>query len=390
MLTLIRNARVFSPHPLGVCDVLIAGNTIARVEAGIDLAGKGIEVLDAEGRWLLPGIVDPLTHPAGGGGEGGFGNRTREIVASDFITAGVTTPVGALGTDSVTRSLATLYGQVMQLRANGLAAQMFSGSYRVPADTLTGDVVRDLVLIEPVIGFGEVAIADHRSSQPTAEEFRRLAAEVHLGGTLSGKVGTLFIHVGDGAGELDMVESALSGSDLPRRLFYPTHCNRHEALLEQAIAHADKGGFIDFTVSTTPELIEAGEVPALDALHQAIEAGVPAGNLTFSSDAGGSLPHYRNGELVGLKAATPGSLLDLLRRAAGGNTEPPAEVVAALTCNPADALNLPLKGRIQPGADADLLLLDPAGAQLNDVFCLGRRLLRNGHIETHTSRHTQD
>lgn len=235
-----------------------------------------------------------------------------------------------------------------------------------------------------------MAIADHRSSQPTAEEFRRLAAEVHLGGTISGKGGVLFIHVGDGESGLDLVESAMYGSDLPRRLFYPTHCNRRGELLEQAIAHANKGGYIDFTVSTTPELIEAGEVPALDGLRQAIDAGVPAGNLTFSSDAGGSLPHYRNGELVGLKAATPGSLLELLRTAADGQAAPPTEVLAALTCNPADALNLPLKGRIQPGADADLLLLDPAGAQLNDVFCLGRRLLRNGHIQIHTSRHTQD
>lgn len=147
MLTLIKNAQVYSPHALGVRDVLITGNTIANVEEGIELAGKHVEVVDAEGRWLIPGLVDPLTHPAGGGGEGGFGNRTRELEAEEFISVGITTPVGALGTDSIARSLETLYGQVMSLRANGLSACMFSGSYRVPAETLTGEIARDLVLI---------------------------------------------------------------------------------------------------------------------------------------------------------------------------------------------------------------------------------------------------
>ena len=198
MITLIRNARVLSPEPLGIRDVLIAGDRIAAIENQVELAGNSVEFIDAEGRWLMPGFVDALTHPCGGGGEGGFGNRTRELEAGDFVAGGVTTPVGALGTDAVTRSLEVLFGQVMKLRNRGLSACMFSGSYRVPPNTLTGDVVRDLVLIEPVIGVGELAISDHRSSHPSAEELRRVASDVHLGGTLSGKGGTLLLHLGDG------------------------------------------------------------------------------------------------------------------------------------------------------------------------------------------------
>ena len=381
MLTLIRNAQLFGPEPLGVHDVLLAGNRIAEIGKAIQPAGVAVEVVEAEGRWLLPGIVDPLTHPCGSGGEGGFGNRTSELEAADFARAGVTTPVGALGTDSIARSLEVLYGQVMKLRARGISALMYSGSYRVPADSLSGDIARDLLLVEPVIGVGEIAIADHRSSHPTLEEFRRLASDVHLGGTLSGKGGALFLHVGDGPSGLDLVERTLAESDLPRRLFYPTHCNRRGELLDQAIEHARNGGYADFTVSTTPELIEAGEVPALDALRNAIEAGAPADRLSFSSDAGGSLPHYVGGELAELNVAGPGCLLDLFRTATGGQAQPPADVTAALTRNPADALHLQHKGRIEPGADADLLLMDPAGAQLTDVFCLGHRLVRDGQIE---------
>jgi beta-aspartyl-dipeptidase (metallo-type) len=386
MLILIRNAQVFAPESLGIRDVLIAGEHIAQVAPKIDLTATAVVELDAGGRWLLPGFVDPLTHPTGGGGEGGFGNRTSGIDAADFVRAGVTTPVGALGTDSIMRSLDELFGQVMKLRSRGLSAQMFSGSYRVPAITLTGDVARDLVLVEPVIGVGEVAISDHRSSQPSAEELRRLAADIHLGGTLSGKGGTLFLHVGDGPSGLELVERALAGSDLPRRLFYPTHCNRHPALLTQAAEHAAAGGFADFTASTTPELIAAGEVPAPEALRQAVEAGAPAARLTFSSDAGGSLPRYENGRLVGLDVAGPGSLLQLLRAACATEGEPPVDILAALTLNPARALGLRRKGRVEPGADADLLLLDPDGVQLHDVFSRGRHMLRDGRIEDSTEQ----
>ena len=380
MLTLIKNAEIYAPGPLGRRQVLLVGSRIAAVAESIDLEGSLLEVIDADGLWLLPGFVDPLTHPAGGGGEGGFGNRTAEIDASEFIRAGVTTPIGALGTDSIGRSLDVLYANVMGLRANGLDARMLSGSYRVPPGTLTGDVARDLVLIDPVIGVGEIAIADHRGSQPGAEEMRRLAADVQLGGILSGKRGTVLVHVGEGESGLRLLEAALDGTDLSRQLFYPTHCNRHAALLAQAIAFARAGSFVDFTVSTTDEFIEAGEIPALDALRQAIAAGAPADHLTFSSDAGGSLPLFRDGVLVGLQAAGPHSLLKLLNETIRNRPLPIEQVVAALTRNPANAMGLGAKGRIETGADADLLLLDPRSGVLQAVFCLGRSLFRSGQL----------
>ncbi len=375
MLTLIRNAEVFSPVRLGKRDVLLAGHRILQVADSIPLRGAPLEVVDAAGQWLLPGFVDGLTHPCGGGGEGGFGNRTAEIEAAGFVQGGVTTPVGALGTDSVTRSLDVLYGKVMELRARGLSALMLNGSYRLPAATLTGDVVRDLVLVEPVIGTGEVAVSDHRSSQPGASELRRLAAEVHLGGTLSGKRGTVLVHVGDGPRGLGPIEEALEGSELPRWIFFPTHVNRNRRLLQQATRFAAGGGYADITVSTTEHLIAAGEVPALQALREAIEAGAPAQRLTLSSDAGGSLPLYRDGELAGLQAASPQALLKTLLAAIRRHPDLVEAVIAAMTRNPAEAYGLGTKGRVEPGADADLLLLDPATGALSGVYCAGRPLL---------------
>ena len=377
MPILIRNAQVYAPESRGVNNVLIEGSRILSVSSGAaGLEGELLETIDAQGRWLLPGFVDVLTHPCGGGGEGGFGNRTPELEADEFIHAGVTTPVGALGTDSITRSLEVLFGKTMELRAKGLSALMYNGSYRMPPLTLTGDVARDMLLVEPVIGVGEVAISDHRSSQPTTQELRRLAADVHLGGTLSGKQGVVFLHLGDGGAGLEPIEAALAGTELPRRLFYPTHSNRNRSLLEQAAQHASRGGYADITVSTTEELIAAGDIPALDALSLALEAGAPAERLTLSSDAGGSLPLYRDGELAGLQSASPGAMLDTLT-AAIGRADTVETVIAAMTRNPARALGLARKGCIAPGFDADLMLLDSSSGSLDFVMCQGQWLLKS-------------
>lgn len=377
MPILIRNAQVYAPESRGVNNVLIEGGRILSVSSGAaGLEGELLETIDAQGRWLLPGFVDVLTHPCGGGGEGGFGNRTPELEADEFIHAGVTTPVGALGTDSITRSLEVLFGKTMELRAKGLSALMYNGSYRMPPLTLTGDVARDMLLVEPVIGVGEVAISDHRSSQPTTQELRRLAADVHLGGTLSGKQGVVFLHLGDGRAGLEPIEAALAGTELPRRLFYPTHSNRNRSLLEQAAQHASRGGYADITVSTTEELIAAGDIPALDALSLALEAGAPAERLTLSSDAGGSLPLYRDGELAGLQSAIPGAMLDTLT-AAIGRADTVETVIAAMTRNPARALGLARKGCIAPGFDADLMLLDSSSGSLDFVMCQGQWLLKS-------------
>ncbi len=380
MLTLIRNARVFSPQPLDDVEVLIAGDRIAAVAERIDLDGTALDVIDANNGLLMPGIVDALTHPCGGGGEGGFQNRTPEIDFAGFVAAGVTSPIGALGTDSVARSLDVLYGHIMHLRAQGLAAYMYTGSYRIPPTTLTGDVTRDITLVEPVIGVGEIAISDHRSSQPTVEELRRTAADCRLGGIITGTGGTTLVHVGDGASGLEPLRKALDGSDLPSHSYYPTHVNRSRELLEESIQFSRRGASIDITVSTVPEFVELGEVPALQALTDALEADAPADRLTLSSDAGGSLPVYRDGELQGLTAAPPTALLELLQQVLRTQPELAPAVIAAMTCNPAAALNIASKGTIAPGYDADLLILNSDSFALRDVFCRGRCLMRNGNV----------
>ena len=70
-------------------------------------------------------------------------------------------------------------------REEGLSAWCWTGGYHVPPTTLTASVRSDIVHIDCVIGLGELAISDHRSSQPGYDELARLASEVHVAGLLS-------------------------------------------------------------------------------------------------------------------------------------------------------------------------------------------------------------
>ena len=58
---LITNARLINEGDIRDADVLIEGERIGKIAAGIP-AGDGIEVIDAGGRFLMPGMIDDQVH----------------------------------------------------------------------------------------------------------------------------------------------------------------------------------------------------------------------------------------------------------------------------------------------------------------------------------------
>jgi len=122
MLTLIEGAEIHSPAPLGQQDLLVADGRVAWLGKGLTVPPDWpLERVDGRGRYLVPGLVDPLAHITGGGGEGGFAFRTPELAAGEALKAGVTTLVAALGTDSLTRTPAQVLGKVREFRAAGVS-----------------------------------------------------------------------------------------------------------------------------------------------------------------------------------------------------------------------------------------------------------------------------
>lgn len=85
--------------------------------------------------------------------------------------------MGILGTDSVTRSLENLVAKLEALEDEGITTYMWTGAYRMPPVTLTGSVQKDMCVVKKVIGVGEVAISDHRGSQPSVNEIAHLVSD---------------------------------------------------------------------------------------------------------------------------------------------------------------------------------------------------------------------
>lgn len=379
-LLLIRNARRYAPEFIGIGDILIGGGRILSLESGID-PGPGVacRVIEADGMLATPGFVDSLVHISGGGGEGGFASRTVALLPAQAFAAGVTTMMGALGTDDVTRSHADLLATARALNAHGLSAYALTGSYRVPVRTLTGSVRDDLVLIPDFIGVGEVAIADHRGSQPSVEELARIGSDARVGGLLAGKRGVVLMHVGDAEEGLAAIDQTSRRYPVPMQQWHPTHINRQRSLLQQGIDWGRRGGSVDLTTSTTPACIAAGEVPAAQALAELLDAGVAIDLITMSSDGQASLPHFdAAGALTSMGVATLESLGEAMRDAVHHQGVALELALRSITSSPARIWGLPRKGRLVPGADADVLLLDPHTLKPMTTIARGRVSAVNG------------
>ena len=376
-LLLLRNADVYAPEALGRRHLLLGGGKLlwmGEEEPALPAALEA-EVVDLDGARLIPGFIDGHVHVSGGGGEAGFATRVPAPLLSRYTMAGVTTVIGLLGTDDASRSTAELLSHVYALREQGLSAWGYCGGYHVPPTTLTGSVRGDIALVEPLIGIGELAISDHRSSQPTLDELLRLASEAHVAGLMSGKAGIVHLHLGDGSRGLDLVRQALDTSELPARVFQPTHVNRRKAPFEEALALAKRGCHVDITAFPVEEGEDAW--PADEALVRYLDSGAPPERVSISSDAGGCLPCFDgDGRVCGMDVGHSGAMTDTLKALLARGL-PLERALPAFTSNPAALLRLAGKGRIAVGADADLVVLD-AQANVRDVWVGGVAHVRAG------------
>ena len=376
-MILLRNADVYAPEPLGVRQLLIAGERI--VWLGKDLpplpGALGVAEYDVGRRRLIPGFIDGHVHLTGGGGEAGLHTRVPALALSELTRAGVTTAVGVLGTDDATRTTAELVATARGLTGLGITAFCHTGGYHVPPVTLTGTVRGDIALIDVILGVGEIAVSDHRSSQPTVDELLRLASEAHVGGLMSGKAGILHLHLGDGPRGLEPVREALDRSELPPRVMNPTHVNRRRALFDEALELAVRGATIDITAFPVEEGGDAWD--AAEALSRYWRAGLPSERVTVSSDGGGCLPAFdTEGRVASFDVGRPGALAATLGRLLAGG-HPLERALPPFTTNPAALLRLERKGRIAQGMDADLLVLNADGG-IEEVMARGRWHVQGG------------
>ncbi len=366
-MKIIRSIHVFSPHDMGVNDILICRNRIEEISPHISIKYKELEEIDGTGLMAFPGLIDQHVHILGGGGEKGFDSRIPEIGADALYKSGITTAVGLLGTDTSTRTVKSLLAKTKELRLKGLSAYCLTGGYAYPSPTFTGDIHDDIAYIDEILGL-KLAMADHRSSYPTEEELIKAASAVRKAGLLSGKKSYLHIHMGDDENPLKTINSLLRNTSLPITLFHPTHCAR---MMNDAIDFGRKGGYIDFTASENPER-------TADELAEISGAVEDRSLITLSTDANGSLPLWNSeGELVSFKAASPRSLFDSIGYLITSGRMTVPEALSFATSHAAGAIGLyPQKGTLRPGSDGDILLVD-SNYTIRSVIAGGIFLLRN-------------
>lgn len=358
---LIHSGEVYSPEFKGKRDLLIGGGKVLLLEKKIDkewVKHNSTQIIEADGKWILPGFIDAHVHIAGAGGEGGPATRTPELHLNDMVTAGVTTVIGCLGTDGFARSPLSVLMKVKALRAEGVSAWMLTGAYQLPTPTITGDVAKDIICFEEIIGAGEIAISDHRSSNPTLAELSKFAAHVRVAGMLGGCAGIIILHMGDAKNPFKPIYDVVQNTKLNYRQFLPTHINRNPWIFEDSKIYGQNGP-IDITTSSYPYYPDE-EVKPSRALKLLLEAGVPLSNITFSSDACGSLPAFDplTGELLRLDRGLPLANLNELHDAVFEEKLPLSQALQVLTMNPARIFKLNAKGVIAPGKDADILIVD--------------------------------
>lgn len=384
MVTLIKNAKVYQPEYAGVKDILVLGDRIAAVGENLraDFGGSvEVEKLDASGMAAVPGFIDSHEHILGGGGEGGFHTRTPEAALKDLIMNGITTVAGCIGTDGVARDMTALLAKAHGLENEGITTYAYTGSYQVPVQTLTGSLMKDIMMLDKVIGVGEVAISDHRSSQPSFEEFARIAADARVAGMLSGKAGIVNVHLGDSPRHIDLIERVVHDTEIPVSQFLPTHVNRNAGLFDACLQFAKEGGTIDFTGNEDIDYWETicDEVRVCKGIRRLLDMGISSDRFTISSDGQGSLPIFNaEGEYQGIGIGKASCLLKEVRECVQKENIPLETAVKGITSNVASILKLGAKGHIKAGFDADICLLAEDTLELRTVMAKGKIVVRDG------------
>jgi beta-aspartyl-dipeptidase (metallo-type) len=359
-LTLLTNGTIYDPDPAGEQDVLLCFDRILQIGAldqkALASAGLEVEIINAQGCLVTPGFIDPHEHLLGGSGEEGFSTQSPELSASEIIRAGITTVVGCLGVDTTMKTMAGLLGKCKALKEEGLNSFIWTGGYKTPPQTVTDSISSDIMFVDEVIGVGEMAIADDRSTEPSAQELARIVSEANNAGMMSKKCGRTHFHVGEKENRLELLFSLVNDFNVAPDWFYPTHINRSEELIRQSIDLAKQGAYVD---------VDVVDEDLAKQLKHYFDNGGPPDRLTVSSDA---------------SITSPQNLYRQIKKCALDNLYPLEQLLKLVTSNTAAALKLPLKGAIKEGNLADLLVIDRQTFELRHVFSKGRHLVKDGKV----------
>ncbi|PSP99203.1 dihydroorotase [Halobacteriales archaeon QS_4_70_19] len=388
---LIRNATL----PDGrVRDVRVEGERIAAVAEGL-AAEEGEDVLVATGKRLLPGMIDVHVHFR----QPGFGHKEDWTTGSRSAAAGgVTTVVDQPNTDPPTTTGTAFDEKASLARASAVDYGLNGG--------VTADWDPDSLFERPLFALGEVFLADSTGDMGIDADLfddavaRAAAADVPV--TVHAEDATLFDESvlprsTESSGEQgEPGDESLDRPDDDADAWSAYRTPEAEAAAveragEVAAAH-DATVYIAHT--STPEGVDAAvdagmtcevtphhlflsrddleELDTYGRMNPPLRDEERRGAL-FERLADGTVdvvatdhaPHTREEKDASIRDAPSGvpgveTALPLLLAAAREDRLSYERVRDVTAANPADIFGLPRKGRIEPGRDADLVLVDPS------------------------------
>lgn len=371
MKTIFRGAEIISPFELHKRDVLVDGGRIAGVEEHIpDI--EGARVIDATGMYLTPGFIDLHVH--GGGGCSAYSGSPDDVVTMANAHANY-------GTTTLLPTLYTMPWEEMLLGAERIADAMnhpslkstiagihFEGPFFSPAQAgaqRTGSLVTppevDLSALDPYLPY--IKMFGLAPELPGAPELGKKLSD--MGIVVSIAHSDAFYPdiekaIENGYSDVTHIYSACSSV---RRVNAFRVAGVVEAGLErdelsvQAIAdgrhlpdallrliYRSKGADKMYLIT------DGLELSAMDAEEGKIYTQ-PSGSEVICED--GVMKLLSREAFAGSIATT-----DRLLRTAHRAGIPLCDCVRMLTDTPARRIGLSSKGRIEPGYDADIVLLD--------------------------------
>lgn len=351
MIKLIINAKLPDDN---IVNILIVNDKIIDVsnkKKYCDLRNRvsDMEIIDAHNNYVIPSYIDNHEHIIGGGGEDGFISKIDEMSSIDILKNGVTTVVGVLGTDTLTRSVENLVSKAKAFNCDDLTAFCLTGGYQYPSPTITGSVGKDIVFINEIIG-AKIAISDHRCYNPNKDDLIKLLSEIRVAALIAKKVGILNIHVGWGKGNMDVLFDILNETNIPINTIRPTHITNNEKVFEQAMELTRKNGYMDITIDENLE-------KTYHYLKRVYEMG-DINYITMSTDANGSCPIWDKGKVLGMKKSDNSIIHGLVKYLICKQNYSVNDAIRFVTTNPSRALGLLRKGSIKLNNDADMIIMD--------------------------------
>lgn len=379
---LIQNGRVIDPAREidKVTDVLIEGPRIRGVGRW-DIPAD--EVIDASGKWVVPGLIDMHVHLREPGNEG---EETISSGSEAAVAGGIATVACMPNTDpAVDNEAAAEFVFLQAERAN--KANVF------PIGAVTkGREGKELSEIGQLSRGGAVAFSDDGDPIRNSDVMRRALEYTKMfdkpiishcedpdlsKGVMNEGYTSMILGLRGmpAAAEVVMVSRDITLAEMTGSILHIAHVSTAQAV--ELIREAKQRGRAQITAEATPHHFTLTEECLLnfDPVYkvnpplrtkedvEAIRQGLKDGTIdVIASD---HAPHtaeekslefdYAPFGVIGMESLLPVTLTELYHT----GVLSPMEIIARLSTNPARILRLASKGTLSNGADADVTIIDP-------------------------------